>query len=377
MTTFSQQTHVGDSDMKTKTTLKELIQIARRFGFTLVELLVVIAIIGILIALLLPAVQAAREAARRMQCTNHVKQLSLALHNFADAYQERLPGNGYRTYPGQTGAYENNAAQASWLVELLPYIEQQALATRFDLPKATLATGTGDVSAGNRDWGFAAGSATDAGEVNSARVGYFICPSSNNSDKDVASYVAVAGGTNYTAAGAVASVSLYPTGSIAAAATSANFKEVSLQNGPIPVGKQGRLNSSDGTSNTIVIGEIGWKAGKDEGDHTTKQLAKWYKGAVIDFTGNKAYAFSSKVVTELDNLGGTIKKQLLNGQQKDKSNLATYEEFSNSGSWGSNHTSVIVFGLLDGSVRPISDTTSAAILCNLANVSDGVAVTIP
>ena len=83
-------------------------------GFTLVELLVVIAIIGILIALLLPAVQAAREAARRMQCTNHLKQLGLAVHNYMDNNRAMLP------YGAESTSFRNYC----WL--LLPYIEQQA-----------------------------------------------------------------------------------------------------------------------------------------------------------------------------------------------------------------------------------------------------------
>jgi len=89
----------------------------RRFsrqGFTLVELLVVIAIIGMLIALLLPAVQAAREAARRMQCTNHLKQMGLAVHNFHDARQG-LP-------PSFLGPYWYTTF---WIV-VLPYMEQQS-----------------------------------------------------------------------------------------------------------------------------------------------------------------------------------------------------------------------------------------------------------
>lgn len=83
-------------------------------GFTLVELLVVIAIIGILIALLLPAVQAAREAARRMQCTNNLKQLGLAVHTHADANQGFMP----------CGARDWNFL--TWVYFVLPYIEQQA-----------------------------------------------------------------------------------------------------------------------------------------------------------------------------------------------------------------------------------------------------------
>ncbi|MDR0336216.1 MAG: DUF1559 domain-containing protein [Planctomycetaceae bacterium] len=90
-----------------------------RFGFTLVELLVVIAIIGVLIALLLPAVQAAREAARRMQCTNHLKQISLSVHNFHDVHQ-RFPA--YFGDPLAKGINRRNH-----FFVLLPFIEQQAM----------------------------------------------------------------------------------------------------------------------------------------------------------------------------------------------------------------------------------------------------------
>ena len=90
-------------------------------GFTLVELLVVIAIIGILIALLLPAVQAAREAARRMTCTNHLKQLTLAMHNMHDAA---------KMIPSQINQFGYNGPGGdrwSFIVPLLPFMEQQAV----------------------------------------------------------------------------------------------------------------------------------------------------------------------------------------------------------------------------------------------------------
>ncbi len=93
-------------------------------AFTLVELLVVITIIGILIALLLPAVQAAREAARRLQCTNNLKQLSLALHNYHVAHH---------MFPiGQfTRIDEHDWLRQSWFYAVLPFVEQQALADTY------------------------------------------------------------------------------------------------------------------------------------------------------------------------------------------------------------------------------------------------------
>src|SRR5687768_14376792 len=100
----------------------------RRAAFTLVELLVVIAIIGVLVALLLPAVQAAREAARRSQCLNHLKQMGLAAHNFEDTFKTFPPAvhttmiNGNRRSSGATSQ-----------VMMLPYLEQSNTLSLFDM----------------------------------------------------------------------------------------------------------------------------------------------------------------------------------------------------------------------------------------------------
>ena len=100
---------------------------SRMSAFTLVELLVVIAIIGILIALLLPAVQSAREAARRMQCSNGMRQMGLAMHNYAGANNDYFP-------TGNAGSYgvDTQWKAVLWVL-LLPYLEQQDLYDRIDL----------------------------------------------------------------------------------------------------------------------------------------------------------------------------------------------------------------------------------------------------
>jgi prepilin-type N-terminal cleavage/methylation domain-containing protein len=102
-------------------------QSRRRPGFTLVELLVVIAIIGILVALLLPAVQAAREAARRSQCQNNLKQLALACHNHHDN-KKRLP---FSVSPWAEGGPPPRTGRG-WIIEALPFMEQQNLYVAFE-----------------------------------------------------------------------------------------------------------------------------------------------------------------------------------------------------------------------------------------------------
>jgi prepilin-type N-terminal cleavage/methylation domain-containing protein/prepilin-type processing-associated H-X9-DG protein len=103
-------------------------------GFTLVELLVVIAIIGILVGLLLPAVQAAREAARRMQCSNNLKQISLAAHNYADAFKAFPYRQGGSVDIPQTGdSLQSNKGRRSGFIAILPFVEGGA---QFDLIQA-------------------------------------------------------------------------------------------------------------------------------------------------------------------------------------------------------------------------------------------------
>ena len=141
-------------------------------GFTLVELLVVITIIGILIALLLPAVQAAREAARRMQCTNNLKQIGLGLHNYASACN--VFPSGCRS--NVEGNPDPNAWSFgfSWAAAILPYVEMNALWDSLDT------TGVKCLAGGGRSTGLIQDGCNEFNGhlLAGLRIAYLICPSS-------------------------------------------------------------------------------------------------------------------------------------------------------------------------------------------------------
>ncbi len=143
----------------------------RRRGFTLIELLVVIAIIGVLIALLLPAVQAAREAARRSQCTNNLKQIGLAIHNYHSANDSLPPAGELNSneYPGFVGTA--GPQNFSMKVRILPFLEQGNAYSTVNF----------DVSA---IWGTGPAAPIDGVDINrtirQTKIASFICPSDAN-----------------------------------------------------------------------------------------------------------------------------------------------------------------------------------------------------
>lgn len=190
----------------------------RKQGFTLIELLVVIAIIAILIGLLLPAVQKVREAASRMSCANHLKQLALALHNYHDNH-ERLPG----------GVEVGGSRYTSLFVEILPYIEQDPLYKQWDFV-TPLSNGTTGRSA--------------------TRIKLYLCPSHPAADRTITIGSGVYALTTYGGNGGTRPFppALSPVDGV--------FFTTGPGSQPAPHQRGVRLDHvKDGTSNTLLLGE--------------------------------------------------------------------------------------------------------------------------
>jgi len=189
-------------------------------GFTLVELLVVIAIIGVLIAMLLPAVQSAREAARRSQCQNHLKQLVLALHNYESAYHAFPMNSGSKGYSPHA--------------RLLPFFEQVNLYSQLNFSLETY-TGPGGSQVPNPHYR----------EVFGTSIPTLLCPS----DPAPPVYRVTLSGTEYQFAG---NNYMFSTGS----GTETNYDDRHRTNGIIYTNSSATFASfTDGTSNSVVIAE--------------------------------------------------------------------------------------------------------------------------
>jgi prepilin-type N-terminal cleavage/methylation domain-containing protein len=205
-----------------------------RRGFTLVELLVVIAIIGILVALLLPAVQMARESARRTECNNHIRQVMLGLHTYHDTHK-RLP-------PGGTGPANASNQDLSFHTRILEFIEQAPL-----YQKHNFTNGIHHHTAGQ----------TYVLNFNRFRVPIFYCPSGEHEDA-----ISNTAGKTMHYQGVMGPEGLWPghptNSQRPYSATSTGQGGFARQGTLGPNTKTRLADLRDGTSNTLVVGELSW-----------------------------------------------------------------------------------------------------------------------
>jgi len=280
-------------------------------GFTLVELLVVIAIIGVLVALLLPAVQSAREAARRVSCVNNVMQLNLAIHGH-EFHQEVLPA-GVTNADGPI-RNEPHGTQVSWIVSILPYMEQTAVYRKFDQ---------------------AAGAYAEVNkEIRSVRIKLLECPSD---------------GTPFTNQANTIARSSY---------VGCHHDSES----PIDKDNHGLLflNSKvkysqiyDGSSQTILVGEaftsaegLGWVSGTRDTLRNTSVIEK-----------PQPYLPPAQARPE----------------EQEKEKVGTLFV----GGFGSQHPGGAIFGFADGSTRYLTQNTEPEVLRRLGNRADGEIIKQP
>jgi prepilin-type N-terminal cleavage/methylation domain-containing protein len=287
----------------------------RRYAFTLIEMLVVISIIAILVALLLPAVQQAREAARRTQCKNNLVQLTIGLHNYQASFNCLPPG-----VVNESGPIQNveEGYHMSWLVQTLPMLDQGPLFRQIDFSQ-----GAYDVNNST---------------VRSTQLPTFMCPSDfgqKNGGVFISNYAGVTGGENV----------------------------------PVDTNNSGLffLNSSisskqirDGASNTIMIGER-------RSDDTPGTDLGWMSGtsATLRNTGVTINSSAGWSWNSAQNAAG-YETGIDESQQSDSPGPDDA-----TGGFSSRHVGGSQVGLADGSVRFISENIGVKVYQNLGNREDG------
>ncbi len=328
----------------------------RRSAFTLVELLVVIAIIGILVALLLPAIQAARESARRASCLNNLRQVALAIHSFANAHNDELPPGGITN-----GLCCTTPSGTSWTIEILPYIEEQALYDRYDFDEDNEATSDGDGDGKDNSW------------VRQQQVTVYICPT----DQDTNALISPSSGPGlgrFWARGSYRGVTGKGDANPAADIhwdTHANVKKYPNNVGPLPtLAERSKITSNsfstmaltgsiklrkiiDGLSKTLLVGErhsVGVSGECDVLLDSTRRQSLW------------AYSYSSYNKSEVTPVSGTILPDTC------RCAITTGHGEACKRGWGSLHPGGLHFTMCDGSTRFVSDAVDMELLSDMATI---------